>query len=77
MNIEYVGRHVQLDERIRSRAAEKLAKVAKFLKEPIEVHVTLETEKATMDVPSTAAGTVLPSMSMSKKFIAHAPLGSG
>ena len=45
MNIEYVGRHVQLDERIRSRAAEKLAKVAKFLKEPIEVHVTLETEK--------------------------------
>ena len=45
MNIEYVGRHVQLDERIRSHAAEKLSKVSKFLKEPIEVHVTLETEK--------------------------------
>ena len=45
MNIEFVGRHVQVDERIRSHAAEKLAKVAKFLQEPIEVHVTLDTEK--------------------------------
>ncbi len=46
MNIEFVGRHVQLDERIRSHAAEKIAKVAKFLKEPIEVHVTLDAEKS-------------------------------
>jgi putative sigma-54 modulation protein len=45
MNIEFVGRHVQLDERIRSQAEAKLARVAKFLREPIEVHVTLETEK--------------------------------
>lgn len=45
MNIEYVGRHVPVDERIRSHAAEKLARVAKFLQEPIEVHVTLDAEK--------------------------------
>jgi len=46
MNIEFVGRHVQVDERIRSHAQEKLAKVARFLKEPIEVHVTLDAEKS-------------------------------
>lgn len=45
MNIEYVGRHVGLDDRIRSRTEEKLARVAKFLAEPIEVHVALDSEK--------------------------------
>jgi putative sigma-54 modulation protein len=45
MNIEFVGRHVVLDDRIRKRAEEKLGRVVKFLREPIDVHVTLETEK--------------------------------
>jgi putative sigma-54 modulation protein len=45
MNIEFVGRHIELDDRIRRRAEEKLGRVVKFLREPIDVHVTLEAEK--------------------------------
>ena len=45
MNIEFVGRHVALDDRIRKQAVEKIGKLAKLLKEPVEVHVTLESEK--------------------------------
>jgi putative sigma-54 modulation protein len=45
MNIEYVGRHVELDDRIRTRTEEKLARVTKFLSEPIDVHVALDVER--------------------------------
>ena len=45
MNIEYVGRHVELNDRIRVFAEERLAKAARFLVEPVEVQVTLENEK--------------------------------
>ena len=41
MNIDFVGRHVDLDERIRGHAEQKLGKVARFLFEPIDVRVTL------------------------------------
>jgi putative sigma-54 modulation protein len=45
MNIEFVGRHVSLDDRIRAHTERKLERVMKFLAEPVEVHVTLDTEK--------------------------------
>jgi putative sigma-54 modulation protein len=45
MNIEFVGRHVALDDRIRKQAEEKIGRIAKLLREPVEVHVTLESEK--------------------------------
>jgi putative sigma-54 modulation protein len=45
MNIEYVGRHVELNDRIREFAEEKLAKVLRFLDEPVEIHLALEREK--------------------------------
>ena len=45
MNIEYVGRHVTLDSSIRELAEEKVGKLAKFLGEPVDVHVTLSSEK--------------------------------
>lgn len=45
MNIDYVARNFELDDRIREYAAAKLNKLAKFLDEPIEVRVTLEQEK--------------------------------
>lgn len=45
MNIEYVGRNYQVDDQVRSFAEDKLRKVTKFLDEPVEVRVTLETEK--------------------------------
>ncbi len=45
MNVEYVGRHVQLNDEIRSFAERKLGKVTKFLEEPIEVRITLVEEK--------------------------------
>lgn len=46
MNIDYVGRNVEIDDRIRSFTERKLAKkVTKFLQEPVEIRVTLETEK--------------------------------
>lgn len=45
MNIEFVGRHVELTDRIRSFAEERLAKASRFLVEPVEVQVTLDNEK--------------------------------
>ncbi|MEZ5331298.1 MAG: ribosome-associated translation inhibitor RaiA [Thermoanaerobaculia bacterium] len=45
MNIEYVGRHVELNDRIRAFAEEKLGKVTKFLDEPVEARLTLERGK--------------------------------
>lgn len=45
MNIEYFGRNYHHDDRVREHVAEKLEKLTKFLDEPIEVRVTLETEK--------------------------------
>ena len=45
MNIEYFGRNVQIDDRLRAYAADKLDKLVKFLQEPVEIRVTLETEK--------------------------------
>lgn len=45
MNIEFVGRHVALDDRIRSHAAERVGRLAKLLGEPVDVHITLEVEK--------------------------------
>ncbi len=45
MNIEYVGRHVAVDDRIRELTEEKIDRLAKFLGEPVDVHVVLESEK--------------------------------
>ena len=45
MNIEYVGRNYELDDRVRGFTDGKLAKLEKFLQEPIEIRVTLEVEK--------------------------------
>lgn len=45
MKIDFVGRHVTLDERIRAHTERKLERVVRFLAEPVEVHVTLEAEK--------------------------------
>ena len=45
MNIEFVGRHLQVEEKTRMLAAEKLERLAKFLTEPIEAHVVLEATK--------------------------------
>ena len=45
MNIEFVGRNVEIDDRVRSFAEGKLGKVTKFVQEPVEIRVTLETEK--------------------------------
>ncbi len=44
MNIEFVARHVDLNDGLRGYAEEKLAKVLKFLREPVEIHLTLESE---------------------------------
>lgn len=45
MNVEFVARNYHLDDQIRSFAENKLAKVTKFVEEPIEVRLTLELEK--------------------------------
>jgi len=45
MNIEYVGRNYELDDRVRRYTAGKLGKLEKFLHEPVEIRVTLEVEK--------------------------------
>jgi putative sigma-54 modulation protein len=45
MKIDFVGRHLNVDERIRTHTEEKIGKILKFLWEPIEVHVTLDTER--------------------------------
>ena len=45
MNIQYTGRHFQVDDRVRAFAESKLGKLAKFLDDPVELHLTLEIEK--------------------------------
>lgn len=45
MEIKYTGRHFHVDDRVKDFADKKLSKIARFLDEPVEVHLTLETEK--------------------------------
>ncbi len=45
MKIEFTGRHYRVGDRARKFTKRKLGKLAKFLDEPVEVHVILETEK--------------------------------
>ena len=45
MKIESVGRNVPVDDRLRQRAEKKLAKLEKFLHEPVETRVTFSLEK--------------------------------
>lgn len=45
MNIEYVGRHFELNDEIRRYAENKLSKVTKFLDEPVETRIILTQEK--------------------------------
>jgi putative sigma-54 modulation protein len=45
MKIETTGRNVPIDDRLRLRAEKKLAKLTKFLSEPIEARVTFALEK--------------------------------
>ena len=45
MNVEYVGRNYDLDDRVREYAEEKLQKVVKFLEDPVDIRVTLESAK--------------------------------
>lgn len=45
MNIEIIGRHTQVDEKLRELVEQKLGKLEKFLEEPVEARVTLATEK--------------------------------
>lgn len=45
MKIEYVARHFELEEKIRSYTEDKLSKVSKFVEGPVNVRVTLVQEK--------------------------------
>ena len=45
MNIDFVGRHFEVDETMREFALGKLQKVFKFLEEPIDASLILEREK--------------------------------
>lgn len=45
MNIEFVGRNYSVDDRVRGYVEGKLGKVTKFVRDPVEVRVILETEK--------------------------------
>jgi ribosome hibernation promoting factor len=45
MKIEYIGRNVQVDDRVKQHVAGKLKKVVKFLEEPIEARATLFVER--------------------------------
>jgi len=45
MKIEIVGRNVPVEDRLRQRAEKKLAKLEKFLEEPVETRVTFSLEK--------------------------------
>ena len=46
MNIEFVGRNLELNEALRSYTEDRLEKVTRFLVEPVEIHVSLEVEKS-------------------------------
>ncbi|MCP4664076.1 MAG: ribosome-associated translation inhibitor RaiA [bacterium] len=45
MEIKYTGRHFQVDDQVKAYAEGKLAKLTRFLDEPVDVNLTLETEK--------------------------------
>ncbi len=45
MKIEFTGRHYHPSDRIKDYTEGKLAKLDKFLEEPVDVHVILEIEK--------------------------------
>ncbi len=45
MTIEFVSRNFQIDDALRTLTEERLARVTRFLLEPIEIRVILETEK--------------------------------
>ena len=45
MQIDYVSRNFELDDRLRDYAASRFGKLTRFLDEPVEVRVTLEQEK--------------------------------
>ena len=45
MNIDYVARNCNLDDRVRSFTEGKLQKVTKFLDEPLEIRVSMEQKK--------------------------------
>jgi putative sigma-54 modulation protein len=45
MNVEYVGRGYDVDERLKDYTDGKLTKILKFLQEPIEIQVTLAEER--------------------------------
>lgn len=45
MNIDFVGRGYQIDDRVRQFTEDKLGKIEKFLEEPAEIRVTLTEEK--------------------------------
>ena len=45
MNIDFVGRHLQIEDSTRALAVEKLERLLKFLAEPIDAHVVLEADK--------------------------------
>jgi putative sigma-54 modulation protein len=45
VNIEYVGRNYEIDDRVRTFTHDRLRKVLKFLEEPIDIHVGLESNK--------------------------------
>lgn len=45
MKVEYVARQYELNDRVREFTESKLRKLDKFLQEPVEAHVTLETKK--------------------------------
>lgn len=45
MHVEYVARNFDLTDEIRDYTEKKLAKVERFVEEPVEIRVTLEQEK--------------------------------
>ncbi len=45
MNIEFVGRHLQVEDKSRILATERLERLMKFLPEPVDAHVVLEAGK--------------------------------
>lgn len=45
MNIEFTGRNFSVSDRIKDFTENKLAKIVKFLSEPVDLHVILEAEK--------------------------------
>ncbi len=45
MKIEFTGRHYHVGDRAKEHIEEKLAKLERFLDEPVEAHVILEIEK--------------------------------